>query len=67
MRFTEEEKLTILAEGEKTGVKTVCAKYDISDQAYRRSGATRPEESSLKSTILRKRGLRLSKRPRKSA
>jgi transposase-like protein len=35
MRFTEEEKLTILAEGEKTGVKTVCAKYDISDQAYR--------------------------------
>jgi transposase-like protein len=35
MRFTEEEKLTIIGEGEKTGVKTVCAKYDISDQAYR--------------------------------
>ena len=30
MPFTEEEKLTIIAEGEKTGVKTVCAKYDIS-------------------------------------
>ena len=24
-----------MREGEKTGVKTVCAKYDISDQAYR--------------------------------
>ena len=35
MRFTEEEKLTIVAEGEKTGVKSVCAKYDISDQTYR--------------------------------
>ena len=35
MRFTEEEKLTIIAEGQKTGVKTVCAKYDISDQTYR--------------------------------
>jgi transposase-like protein len=35
MRFTEEEKLTIMAEGEKTGVKTVCAKYAISDQTYR--------------------------------
>jgi len=34
MRFTEEEKLTILAEGEKTGVKTVCAKYDINTQSY---------------------------------
>jgi transposase-like protein len=35
MRFTEEEKLTIIAEGENTGVKTVCAKYDIGDQTYR--------------------------------
>jgi transposase-like protein len=36
MRFTEEEKLTIIAEGEKTGVKIVCAKYDIGDQTYRK-------------------------------
>jgi hypothetical protein len=35
MRFTEEEKLTISAEDERTGVKTVCATYDISDQTYR--------------------------------
>jgi transposase-like protein len=26
-RFTEEEKLAIVKEGEKTGVKAVCAKY----------------------------------------
>ena len=31
----EEEKLTIIAEGEKAGVRIVCAKYDISDQTYR--------------------------------
>ncbi len=34
-RFTEDKKLAIVKEGEKTGVKTVCAKYDISDQTYR--------------------------------
>jgi transposase-like protein len=34
-RFSEKEKLTIISEGEKSGVKTVCAKYDISDQTYR--------------------------------
>jgi len=31
-RFTEEEKLAIVKEGEKTGVKAVCAKYGFSDQ-----------------------------------
>jgi transposase-like protein len=31
MRFTEEEKLTIIAEGEKNGVRDVCAKYGIRD------------------------------------
>jgi transposase-like protein len=36
MRFTKEEKLTIIAEGQKIGVKTVSAKYDISDETYRR-------------------------------
>src|SRR6516164_9876437 len=35
MRFTEEEKLTIIAEGEKNGVRAVCARYGISDQIYR--------------------------------
>jgi transposase-like protein len=35
-RFSEKEKLTIIAEGEKSGVKTVCAKYDISDRTYRK-------------------------------
>ena len=35
-RFTQEEKLTIIAEGEKTDAKIVCAKYDISDETYRR-------------------------------
>jgi hypothetical protein len=34
-RFSEKEKLAIVKEGEKTGVKIVCAKYDISDQTYR--------------------------------
>jgi transposase-like protein len=36
MRFTDEEKLAIIKEGEKTGVKAVCAKYDICDETYRR-------------------------------
>jgi transposase-like protein len=36
MRFSEEEKLTIIAEGEKNGVRAVCAKYGISDDTYRR-------------------------------
>lgn len=36
MRFTEEEKLTIIAEGEKTDAKIVCAKYDIHEETYRR-------------------------------
>ena len=35
MRFTEEEKLKIIAEGQKAGVKAICAKYDVSDQTYR--------------------------------
>jgi transposase-like protein len=35
-RFNEEEKLAILREGEKIGVKAVCAKYAISDQNWRR-------------------------------
>jgi transposase-like protein len=35
MRFTKEEKLTTIAEGQKIGVKTVSAKYDISDETYR--------------------------------
>jgi transposase-like protein len=34
-RFSEEEKLAILREGEKIGVKAICAKYGISDQSYR--------------------------------
>ena len=34
-RFTEKEKLAILKEGEKNGVKAVCAKYGVSDQTYR--------------------------------
>jgi transposase-like protein len=34
-RFNEEQKLAILKEGEKNGVKAVCAKYDISTQSYR--------------------------------
>jgi transposase-like protein len=34
-RFTEKEKLAIVKEGEKNGINAVCAKYDISDQAYR--------------------------------
>jgi transposase-like protein len=33
-RFTQEERLTILEDGERNGVKAVCAKYDISDQSY---------------------------------
>jgi transposase-like protein len=40
MRFTEEEKLTILAEGEKTGVKTVCAKYGVHDPVSFAIGAS---------------------------
>src|SRR5215470_17995521 len=35
-RFNEEEKLAILREVEKIGVKAVCAKYAISDQNWRR-------------------------------
>ena len=35
-RFNEEEKSAILREGEKIGVKAVCAKYGIGDQSYRR-------------------------------
>jgi hypothetical protein len=34
--FSEKEKLAILEEGEKNGVKAVRAKYDISDQTYRK-------------------------------
>jgi transposase-like protein len=34
-RFSEKEKLAILNEGEKNGVKAVRAKYDINDQSYR--------------------------------
>ena len=34
-RFTKEEKLAIVKEGEKTDGKAVCAKYGFSDQAYR--------------------------------
>jgi transposase-like protein len=34
-RFNEEQKLAILKEGEKNGVKAVCAKYDTSTQSYR--------------------------------
>jgi hypothetical protein len=30
-RFTEKEKLAIIKEGKKNGVKAVCAKYGISD------------------------------------
>ena len=33
-RFTEKEKLAILKEGEKNGVKAVCAKYGVSEQTY---------------------------------
>ena len=36
MRFSEEEKLKVIAEGQKTGAKAVCAKYDIGEQTYRR-------------------------------
>jgi transposase-like protein len=36
MRFSEEEKLTIIAEGEKDGARAVCAKYGINDETYRR-------------------------------
>jgi transposase-like protein len=36
MRFTEEEKLTILKEGGKVGASAVCANYGIGDQTYRR-------------------------------
>jgi transposase-like protein len=34
-RFTEKEKLAIVKEEKKNGVKAVCAKHDISDQTYR--------------------------------
>ena len=34
-RFTGKEKLAILKEGEKNGVKAACAKYGISDGTYR--------------------------------
>jgi hypothetical protein len=34
-RFNEQQKLAILKEGEKNGVKAVCAKYHISAQSYR--------------------------------
>jgi transposase-like protein len=34
-RFTQEEKLAIVKEGEKNGLNAVCAKYGISDQSYR--------------------------------
>ena len=33
-RFTGKEKLAILKEGEKNGVKAVCAKYGVSEQTY---------------------------------
>jgi hypothetical protein len=33
-RFNEQQKLAILKEGEKNGVKAVCAKYDSSTQSY---------------------------------
>jgi transposase-like protein len=34
-RFSEKEKLAIVKEGEKNGVKAVCAKYGVSGQTYR--------------------------------
>src|SRR5215469_8214464 len=34
-RFTQEERLAIVKEGEKDGINAVCAKYGISDQSYR--------------------------------
>jgi len=34
-RFSEEEKLAIVKEAEKTSVKAVCAKYGISTESYR--------------------------------
>src|SRR6516162_11705646 len=34
-RFSEKEKLAILKEGGRNGVKAVCAKYGVSDQTYR--------------------------------
>jgi hypothetical protein len=34
-RFSEKEKLAILKEGEKNGVKADCAKYRVSDRTYR--------------------------------
>jgi transposase-like protein len=33
-RFSEKEKLAIVKQGEKTGVKAVCAKYDNCSQTY---------------------------------
>jgi len=34
-RFNEAEKLAIVKEGEKNGVRAVCVKYGISDQSFR--------------------------------
>ena len=34
-RFSEKEKLVIVKEGQKNGVKAVCARYGISTQSYR--------------------------------
>jgi transposase-like protein len=34
-RFSEEDKLAIVEEGEKHGAKVVCAKYGFSDSTYR--------------------------------
>ena len=56
MRFAEEERLIIIAEGEKNGVRAVCAKYGISDQTYRlwryRAQGTKPRKHfSLKKKL----------------
>src|SRR5215469_10022888 len=52
-RFTQEEKLAILKEGEKNGVKAVCAKYGVSDQTrrYKAHGIRSRKHFSLKNKL----------------
>ena len=61
MRFSEKEKLSIVEEGEKNGVKAVCAKYGTSTQSYRlwryKINGTRPNKQRSRTEKLSEWGL----------
>jgi Transposase len=53
-RFSGKQKLAILKESEKTGVKTVCAKYKISGQTYRGWRYKGPRDQASEALLLKK-------------